>query len=78
MIISPITSPLHRLELGEFRLPIAQYMGFDRAELANLTDSKIALRRNEREFLVILRFQHILLLLLLAFVLAEKSLPVLP
>ena len=78
LIVSSVASPLDRLELGEFRLPVAQHMGLDRTELANLTDGEIALRRNWREFVVILRFQHTLLLLLSVFVLAEKSLPVLP
>ena len=78
LIVSSVASPLDRLELGEFRLPVAQHMGLDRTELANLTDGEIALRGNWREFVVILRFQHTLLLLLSVFVLAEKSLPVLP
>jgi hypothetical protein len=49
LVIAAIASPLHGPELREFLFPVAQYMGFDTAQLAHLTNGEIALGWNRRK-----------------------------
>jgi hypothetical protein len=73
LIIASITSALHRFQLWELLLPIPKYMRLDRTKVADFTYREIALTRYWRKFVVIPRFQHMLLLGPLVFVLAGRS-----
>jgi hypothetical protein len=46
LVVAPVAAPLHRLELGELLLPVAQHIRLDAAQLAHLTDGEVALGRN--------------------------------
>ena len=49
LVITPVSPPLHRAQLRELLLPIAEHVRFDTAELADFTDGEIAFRWNGRE-----------------------------
>ena len=53
LVIAPIAAPLHRLELGEFLLPVAQHIRLDAAQLAYLADREVAFGGDRRK-----RFLH--------------------
>ena len=42
LVIAAVAAALHRLELAEFLLPVAQHIGLDPAQLADLTDREVA------------------------------------
>src|SRR5690606_26698085 len=58
LVIAPVAAPLDRLEAGEFRLPVAQHVRLDVAQLADLTDGEVALGRDRRELAVTAWVQH--------------------
>ena len=58
LVIAAIAAPLHGLELREFLLPVAQYVGFDTAQVAHLADREVPLARNRRQFAIVAWFQH--------------------
>ena len=59
LVIPPVTSSLHRFELGKLLLPIAKHVGLDAAELAHLTDRKIPFARYRGQInRTTGRFQH--------------------
>jgi len=47
LIIAPVSAPLNRLELGKFLLPITQHVRLHPAQIAYLTDSKVAFCGNQ-------------------------------
>ena len=49
LVVTPISTALHRLELGKFLFPVAQHMGFDATQLTDLTDREVALCGNWRQ-----------------------------
>ena len=53
LVVAPVAPTLHRLELGELLLPIAQHVRLDAAQLAHLTDGEVAFGRDGGE-----RFLH--------------------
>ena len=53
LVIAAVAAPLHRLELAELLLPVAQDVGLDAAKLAHFTDREVAFCRNVRK-----RFLH--------------------
>jgi hypothetical protein len=46
LVVAAVAAPLHRLELGELLLPVAQHIRLDAAQLADLTDREVTLGRN--------------------------------
>src|SRR2546426_396715 len=50
LVIAPVAASLHRLELGELLLPVAQDVRLHPAQLAHLTDGELALGGNRRKF----------------------------
>ena len=58
LIITPVTAPFERLELGELLLPVAQHMRLDIAQVTYLTDSEVALAGNDRQSVMAAGFQH--------------------
>src|SRR5207244_790382 len=50
LVIAPVAAPLHRLELRELLLPVAQHVRLHPAQLAHLTDGEVALGGDRREF----------------------------
>lgn len=48
LIITPVTAPFERLELGELLLPVAQHVRLDIAQVTYLTDGEVALAGNDR------------------------------
>src|SRR5271165_5824945 len=58
LVIAAIAAPLHRLELRELLLPVAQHMGLDAAEIAHFADREVALPRDRRQFAIVAWFQH--------------------
>ena len=58
LVVAAIAAPLHRFELREFLLPVAQYMGFDAAQIAHFADREVALSRDRRQFAIVAWFQH--------------------
>jgi hypothetical protein len=54
-------APLDRAQLRELLFLVTEGVGLDRAQLRHFTDGEIALRRYYRHFVIITRFQHILL-----------------
>ena len=67
LVITPVATPLDRLELRELLLPVAQDVRLDAAEVADFAYGEIPLAGNRRKFVVIARFQHMLQLLFLVF-----------
>src|SRR5262245_6859847 len=49
LVVAAVAAPLHRLELGELLLPIAQDVRLHPAKLAHLNDGEVALRRDRRQ-----------------------------
>src|SRR5664279_914396 len=49
LVVAAIAAPLHRLELGELLLPVAQHIRLDAAKLAHFADREVALGRDRRE-----------------------------
>ena len=43
LVVAPVATALHRLELRELLLPVAQHVRLDPAQLAHLTDGEVAL-----------------------------------
>jgi hypothetical protein len=43
LVVAAVAAPFHRLELGEFLLPIAQHIRLHAAQIADLTDGEVAL-----------------------------------
>ena len=58
LIIAAVAAALHRLQLWEFLLPIAQHMRLDPAQIADFANGEVALAGNRRQFAVIAWFQH--------------------
>src|SRR5690606_41616789 len=58
LVVAPVAAPLDRLEAGEFRLPVAQHVRLDVAQLADFTDGEVALGRDRRELAVTAWIQH--------------------
>src|SRR5437762_73080 len=50
LVIAPVAAPLHRLQLGELLLPVAQDVRLHPAQLAHLTDGEVALGGDRRKF----------------------------
>ena len=48
LVIASIAAPLYWLQLREFLLPIAQYVGFHAAQVADFTDGEVTLPRDRR------------------------------
>jgi len=49
LVIAPIATSLHRAQLRELLLPIAQNMRFDTTQFTDLTDGEVALGRYRRK-----------------------------
>src|SRR5690606_29196455 len=49
LVVAAVASPLHRLELGEFLLPVAQHVRLDPTQLADLADREVALGGDRRQ-----------------------------
>src|SRR5207248_1198845 len=49
LVVAPIAAALDGLQLGKFLLPIAQHVRLHAPQVAHLTDSEVALRRDRRE-----------------------------
>jgi hypothetical protein len=49
LVITPIAPAFHRTQLGKFLFPVAQYMGFDAAQIPNLTNGEVAFGWNGGE-----------------------------
>jgi hypothetical protein len=45
LVIAPIPSALHRPQLGKFLFPVAQYMGFNAAQIPDFTNGEVAFGR---------------------------------
>src|SRR5579862_6177485 len=58
LVVAAVAAALHRLELRELLLPIAQHVRLHAAELAHLSDGEVALARDDRQLSVILWLQH--------------------
>jgi len=58
LIIATVATALDRLELGEFLLPVAQYVRLYVTQVADFTDGEITLPWNRRQFVVMTWFQH--------------------
>ena len=58
LIIAAIAAALDGLELRELLLPVTQHVGFDAAQVADLTDGEVALAWNGRKFAIVAWFQH--------------------
>lgn len=58
LIVPPVAAPLDRLELRELLFPIAKYMRFDAAQVADFTDGEVPLPGNRRQFAIVAWFQH--------------------
>jgi hypothetical protein len=43
LVIAPVAAPLHRLELRELLLPIAEHVRLDRTEVTYLADGEVPL-----------------------------------
>src|SRR5688572_30571808 len=50
LVVAPVAAALHRLQLREFLLPIAQDVRLHPAELAYFTDGEVALGGDRRKF----------------------------
>src|SRR5690606_31966769 len=62
LIITAITTPLNRLQLGKLLFPITQHLRLYSAYLTDFPNGKVALAGNNRQFVVMTWFQHMLLL----------------
>src|SRR5712691_287259 len=49
LVIAPVAAPLHRLQLRELLLPVAQHVRLHPAEVADFTDREVALGRDRRK-----------------------------
>src|SRR5882762_10072282 len=49
LVVAPVATTLHRLELRELLLPVAQHVRLHPAEFAHFTDGEVALRGDRRE-----------------------------
>jgi len=49
LVIAAVAAPLHRLELRELLLPVAQHVRLDAAQLAHFADREVALSGDRRE-----------------------------
>lgn len=58
LIVTAIAATLDGLQLGKFLFPVAQYMRFDRTEVADFTNSEISLTGDGWEFGVMIWVQH--------------------
>ena len=59
LVIAPVAAPLDRAQLRELLLPVTQYMGFDPAQLADLTDGEVTLGGNRWQiFPAIAGYRH--------------------
>src|SRR5690606_32157977 len=58
LVVAAVAAALHRLQGGEFRLPVAQHVRLHVAELADFTDREVALGRDRREFAVAAGIKH--------------------
>lgn len=58
LIIAAISAALHRVELRELLLPVAQHVGLDRAQVADFADGEVALAGNRWQLVVMTWFQH--------------------
>src|SRR6185437_12373656 len=58
LVVAPVAAALHRLQLRELLLPIAQHVRLDPAELAHFPDGEVALAGYHRQLRVILWLQH--------------------
>jgi len=52
LVVAPVAAPLHRAQLRELLLPVAQHMRFHPTEFADLTDGEVAFDGDGRERLV--------------------------
>ena len=43
LVVAPVATPLHRLELRELLLPVAQHIRLHATQVADLTDGEVAL-----------------------------------
>src|SRR5689334_1880265 len=43
LVVPPVTAPLHRFQLREFLLPIAEHVRLDRTEVTYLADGEVPL-----------------------------------
>ena len=73
LIIATIAASLYRFELRELLFPIPEYVRLNSTKIADFTYREIALTRYWRKFVVIPRFQHMLPLGPLVFVLVGRS-----
>src|ERR1700730_1610792 len=67
LVVTPVATTFHGLELWKLLLPVAQYVRLDAAQLTHFTDGEVALARNRRQLGVILWLQHRLRPVLSAF-----------
>src|SRR5581483_615809 len=59
LVVAAVAAPLHRSQLGEFLLPVAQHVRLDGAQLADLADREVALVRDVRQLRRLIRcFPH--------------------
>jgi hypothetical protein len=49
LVVAPIATSLHRAQLSELLLPVAQNMRFDTTQFTDLTDGEVALGRYRRK-----------------------------
>src|SRR6185437_1237597 len=73
LVIATVAPALHRLELWEFLLPVAQHMWLDPAQVTHFTDGEVPLAGDRRQLGVILWLQHRLRRAPLVFVRAGTS-----
>src|SRR5690606_12071487 len=53
LVITPVTATFDRLELRELLFPVAQHVRLHPAQVADLADREVALRRDRRQRLLI-------------------------
>src|SRR5690348_7284450 len=58
LVVAAVAAALHRLQLRELLLPVAQHVRLDAAQLAHLADGEVALAGNRRQLRIILWLQH--------------------
>src|SRR5690606_2015038 len=58
LVVAAVAAALHRLELGELLLPVAQHMRLDAAQLAHLADGEVTLARDGGQLVIVPGFQH--------------------
>src|SRR5690349_23417484 len=58
LVVAAVAAALHGLELRELLFPVAQHVRLHAAEVADFADREIALAGDDRQFVIVLWFQH--------------------